>query len=85
MSRTTKGGQICGAQHVVTGVTVTCYRTKTHDGPHSSTTYGTRWRDSGEVLPPPATSTPRPVLCDTASCTLWRDHAGPHGEQVTLL
>lgn len=69
----------------MSGVLLTCHRTSCHDGPHASSTYGTRWRDSGEVLPPPAPVAARRPTCDTDSCSLWRDHAGPHGEELTLL
>jgi len=79
------GAQMCGAQTVVTRVTVTCHRTREHKGPHSSSTYGTRWRDTGEVLPPLAPPQPRTLTCETDGCNLWREHAGPHGLQDSLL
>lgn len=77
--------QTCNAQSVVTGVTVTCHRTREHKGPHSSSTFGTRWRDGGEVLPPIAPPRLRQPVCDTDGCNLWPDHAGPHGKQEALL
>lgn len=45
---------MCNTQRVITGITVTCHRVRGHKGPHASSSYGTRWRDTGEVLPPPS-------------------------------
>lgn len=77
--------QYCGQQATVTGVRLTCHRTKEHKGPHSSSTYGTRWKDDGSTCPPPKPRSPRADKCVTNGCTLWRDHDGPHGHQETLL
>lgn len=76
---------MCLDQRRVSGVRVTCHLTRDHKGPHKSSTYGTRWRDSGEVLPPPKPPVVRQSTCETEGCNLWRDHAGPHGRQETLL
>ena len=77
--------QMCQDQRLVTGVTVTCHRTRAHKGPHASSSYGVRWRDSGEVLPPPAAPRRRADQCKDEDCTLWRGHAGAHGHQEALL
>lgn len=77
--------QTCGDQRRVTGVLVTCHRTRQHKGPHSSSTFGTRWKDSGEVLPMLTPPQPRRLTCTDDGCNLWLDHAGPHGVQDSLL